>query len=80
MTAAMGGALEIVDDSCGILVPPNDPAALAASLRRLIEDPALRARLASAGPSRARAVSDPEAQLRRLADTLASLGAHVEVS
>jgi glycosyltransferase involved in cell wall biosynthesis len=79
VTPAMGGALEIVDGSCGILVPPNDPAALAAALRRLIEDPALRARLASAGPGRARAVCDPQAQMRRLVDALASMGARVEV-
>ena len=80
VTAAIGGALEIVDDSCGILVPLNDPAALAASLRRLIDDPALCARLASAGPGRARAVSDPKGQMRRLVDALASMGARVEVS
>jgi glycosyltransferase involved in cell wall biosynthesis len=80
VTAAMGGALEIVDDSCGVLVPPGDPAALAASLRRVIDDRALRARLASAGPDRARAVSDPKDQMRRLADALARLGASVEVS
>ena len=80
VTAAIGGALEIVDDSCGILVPPNDPAALAAALRRLIEDPVLRARLASAGPARARALCDPSAQMRRLVDALASMGAGVEVS
>jgi glycosyltransferase involved in cell wall biosynthesis len=77
---ATGGTLEIVDDSCGILVPPNDPAALAAALRRLIDDPALRARLGSAGPGRARAASDPQAQLRRLAEALAGMGAPVEVS
>jgi glycosyltransferase involved in cell wall biosynthesis len=70
VTAAMGGALEIVDDSCGILVPPDDVAALAESLRRLIEDPVLRARLSSAGPARAREVSDPATQMRRLSDAL----------
>jgi glycosyltransferase involved in cell wall biosynthesis len=80
VTAAMGGALEIVDDSCGILVPPNDPAALAASLRRLIDDPALRARLGSAGPGRASAICDPGAQMRRLLEALAGMGARVEVS
>jgi len=73
VTTAMGGALEIVDDSCGILVPPDDVVALAASLRRLVADPVLRARLSSAGPARARQVSDPAAQLRRLSDALHSM-------
>jgi hypothetical protein len=46
----------------------------------LIDDPALRARLASAGPGRASAMCDPEAQMGRFLDALASIGAHVEVS
>ena len=33
VTTAIGGALEIVDGSCGILVEPDDPAALAAGAR-----------------------------------------------
>jgi glycosyltransferase involved in cell wall biosynthesis len=73
VTVAMGGATEIVNDSCGILVPPDDVAALAASLRRLIEDPVLRARLSSAGPARARELSDPAGQMRRLSDALHGL-------
>jgi glycosyltransferase involved in cell wall biosynthesis len=77
VTAAMGGALEIVDDSCGILVPPQDVVLLAASLRRLIEDPRLRARLSSAGPARAKQVSDPATQLQRLSDALHTVMVHV---
>jgi glycosyltransferase involved in cell wall biosynthesis len=78
VTTAMGGALEIVDDSCGILVPPDDVVALAASLRRLVADPVLRARLSSAGPARARQVSDPAAQMRRLSDALHRMRVPVE--
>jgi glycosyltransferase involved in cell wall biosynthesis len=77
VTAAMGGALEIVDDSCGILVPPDDVVALTAALGRLIDDPALRARLGSAGPARAVHVSDPAAQMRRLSDALHGMRARV---
>ena len=37
-----GGIAEIVEDGVsGLLVPPQDPAALAAALIRLIEDPSL---------------------------------------
>jgi len=38
----------VVDGQTGFLVPPRDPAALAAALRRLIEDPELRARMGAA--------------------------------
>ena len=44
----------IEDGASGLLVPPGDPAALAAGLERLIRDPALRARLGAAGCRRVR--------------------------
>ncbi len=39
----------VVSGRTGLLVPPRDPAALAAALRRLLEDPSLRRRLGQAG-------------------------------
>ncbi len=66
-TTDLGGAREIVDDSCGILVPAGDTAALAAALRRLIDEPELRASLGGHGPARARQLCDPKRQLSRLA-------------
>lgn len=50
----VGGIGEaVVHDRTGLLVPPRDPAALAAALRRLLEDAALRRRLGAAGRDRA---------------------------
>ena len=66
VTAAFGGAKEIIDESCGILVPPGDARALAASLRRLISDRNLRTRLGAAGPMRAHKLCDSATQMSRL--------------
>jgi colanic acid/amylovoran biosynthesis glycosyltransferase len=42
----------VVDGETGLLLPPDDPAALAAALERLLRDPGLRARLGRAGRAR----------------------------
>jgi len=53
----------------GLLVPQRDPAALAAALRTLLADPALRRRLGAGGPARVRPFS-PEPIARRFLDAL----------
>jgi glycosyltransferase involved in cell wall biosynthesis len=75
VTSASGGALEVVDETCGALVPPQDSAALASALRRLLQDPPLRRQLGSQGPARAKSLCDPTRQLELLTSVLtAALG------
>jgi glycosyltransferase involved in cell wall biosynthesis len=56
VATAVGGVGEIVAaDETGLLVPPEDPEALAAAIRRLLVDEGLRRRLAAALQARVRA-------------------------
>ena len=73
VTTVIGGATEIVDDSCGILVQADNAHELAASLRRLIQDRTLRARMGTAGAARAGKLCDPETQMRHLYKVLAGV-------
>lgn len=71
VTSAAGGGAEIVDPSCGRLVPAGDPAALASVLAELLEQEPLRRSLGAAGPLRARQLCDPRRQLGALQALLA---------
>ena len=52
VAARSGGAAEaVIEDETGLLVPPDDPPALAKALARLLNDSALRQRLGSNGRS-----------------------------
>ena len=73
VTSAIGGGAEVVTPACGVLVPPNDPDALAEVLRGLIGSRAERERLGAAGPGRARELCDPAAAMNRLQDLLTSV-------
>lgn len=66
VSTRIGAAAEVVDDSCGLLVTPDDPTALAAALKTLIDDPETRRRLGAAGAVRARSLCDPATSLGRL--------------
>ncbi len=72
VTSAIGGALELIDQSAGVLVNPGDVAGLTESLRELIDNPARRNSLGYGGMARARALCDPETVMARLESTLAS--------
>ena len=53
VTSRAGGLSELIDSgSNGLLVPPDDPAALASAIRQLTQDAAMRATFAAAGPAR----------------------------
>ncbi len=73
VTSAMGGALEIVDTSCGALVKAGDEAALAGELLLLIKDPERRAALGRRGRERAKELCDPGTQMNRIAAVLDSV-------
>jgi glycosyltransferase involved in cell wall biosynthesis len=73
VTTALGGALEIVDKGCGILVPAADARALAEALGALVRQPRLRASFQEGGPARARLLCDPARQIKRLGDLLGEL-------
>jgi glycosyltransferase involved in cell wall biosynthesis len=67
VTSGFGGAVEIVDETCGVLTPPGDAWAVAEGLRGLIADPTRRRTLGDAGPARARELCDPRRALNRIA-------------
>jgi glycosyltransferase involved in cell wall biosynthesis len=68
-----GGLREVVHDGeNGLLIPPDDPGALAAALLRML-DPELRARLGAAGPASV-AGHDIRTAAAQMADVWAELG------
>jgi glycosyltransferase involved in cell wall biosynthesis len=75
IATAVGGVPEIVKDGVnGLLVPPRDPAALAAAIRRITDEPGLRNRLAAGSPPSVEEYA-PEHVLERLTQTLATVAA-----
>lgn len=70
VATALGGAMEIVEPTCGRLVPPNDVPALASGLQCLLADAPLRQSLGHEAPRRAKALCDPQSQIWQLYQTL----------
>ena len=70
----VGGIPEVVaDGETGLLVPPEDPGALAAALREMLTDPDRRRRAGRAGRVRAQAHFSMETRARRIAALLATV-------
>ena len=61
------------DGVTGLVVPPRDPAALAAAVNRLLADEALRRRLGEAGRARARVEFAEETMVERVIDVYQAL-------
>lgn len=67
LSTSVGGIPELIcSGETGVLVPPDDSAALAEELARLIRDPSLRQRLAEAGEQRTRDMFDKRAGITQL--------------
>lgn len=76
VTSALGGAKEIVNDACGVLVAPRDSATLALALSSLLDDRGRRGRMGANGSARARALCDPATQMPQIAAILQRAAAH----
>jgi glycosyltransferase involved in cell wall biosynthesis len=63
----------------GLLVPPDDPAALAAALRRWLTEPGLRARLRSAARTRRATLYRWDVTAQSFAAALSALDTEAEV-
>ena len=74
VATAMGAAQEIVDSSCGRLVPSADAEALRDGLAELIGSSRIRQSLGSRGRARACVLCDPQQQLLQMQSVLNNLG------
>jgi glycosyltransferase involved in cell wall biosynthesis len=75
VSTTLGGVAEAVEDhASGLLVAPEDPAALASALERVLADCELAARLGRGGAERVRSSFDRERTLPQVFATLAQAG------
>jgi glycosyltransferase involved in cell wall biosynthesis len=70
VSTTAGAIPDTVPAAAGILVPPGDPAALAAALRRVLTEPGLRARLAAGARTARRSLPSWEDSVRAFAAEL----------
>jgi glycosyltransferase involved in cell wall biosynthesis len=72
-TAIRGPREQVMDGETGFLVPPRAVAPLAAALRRLVAEPALRSSMGAAGLARARALFDEGRIIGRTLDLMEAI-------
>lgn len=70
VTTAIGGAVEIVDESCGVLLSMNDLNGLVEALTGLLDNPERRRALGRAGHHRVYEMCEPGPQLEKLKNIL----------
>jgi glycosyltransferase involved in cell wall biosynthesis len=75
VTADVGGAREIVSETCGRLVRSDDLDGVASVLRTIVERADLRAKLGAEGPAHARTICAPAVVLPQIARALAAVTA-----
>ena len=81
VTTSVGGVPELVQDGLnGAMIPSGDPSLIAQSLRALLADPALRARMGAAARARVEDDYDVNAAARRLTGIFGTSPAPVEVA
>ena len=74
VASPVGGILDLVQDGeNGLLVPPDDPEALAGAIERILDDEALRERLISCARATVLRDFSPGAELRATLDLYESL-------
>ncbi len=78
VASRLSGIPELVEDEVsGLLVPPGDASALAVAIRRLADDPLLRARMGAAARQRILAEFDLETNARTIRDHIDAVGGAV---
>ena len=73
VAASAGAVPDTVPAQAGLLVPPDDPVALAAAVRRCLEEPGLRERLAAGARAHARRLPDWPQAARGFASAMEEL-------
>ena len=81
VASAAGGIPEqVVHESTGLLVPPQDPQAMAAALDRLLADSNMRARMGQQAAERARRLFDLRRQAQAYLDYYEEIIEHFATS